>query len=150
MDWYYPVLSGAVTGERAIRHLAFRFDDFVLADRGVRCVGDKDWITAAETCECAMAYLLVGDRPMAERLFAWAQTMRSPDGRYLTGIAYPQEVSFPDGEHTTYTAAAVILAADALSGSSPASGLFIDHRGLPDIIDVEIDVSGHLPVHEPD
>ena len=150
MDWYYPVLSGAVTGERAIRHLASRFDDFVLADRGVRCVGDKDWITAAETCECAMAYLLVGDRPMAERLFAWAQTMRSPDGRYLTGIAYPQEVSFPDGEHTTYTAAAVILAADALSGSSPASGLFVDHRGLPDIIDVEIDVSGHLPVHEPD
>jgi len=55
MDWYYPVLSGAVTGERAISHLASRFDDFVLADRGVRCVGDKDWITAAETCECAMA-----------------------------------------------------------------------------------------------
>ena len=74
---------------------------------------------------------------MAERLFAWAQTLRRPDGRYLTGIAYPQEVSFPDGEHTTYTAAAVILAADALSGSSPASGLFIDHRGLPAIIDVE-------------
>ena len=44
----------------------------------------------------------------------------------------------------------MILAADALSGSSPASGLFVDHRGLPDIIDVEIDVSGHLPVHEPD
>ncbi|MAG51533.1 MAG: hypothetical protein QF796_03200 [Acidimicrobiales bacterium] len=141
MDWYYPVLSGAVTGEEAVRQLASRFDDFVLPARGVRCVGDKDWITAAETCECAMAYLLVGNRPMAERLFAWAQTMRSPDGRYLTGIAYPQEVSFPDDEHTTYTAAAVILAADALSGASPASGLFVDHRDLPEIIDVEI-VSG--------
>jgi hypothetical protein len=33
-------------------------------------------------------------------------------------------VEFPFEEHTSYTAAAVILAADAISGASPASGLF--------------------------
>ena len=146
MDWYYPVLSGAVTGDEATRLLASQIDTFALPDRGIRCVSDKDWTTAAETCECAMAYLLVGDRPMAERLFDWAQTMRSPDGRYLTGIAYPQGVSFPGDEHSTYSAAAVILAADALSGSSPASRLFVDHRGLPDIIDVGIKVGADVGI----
>jgi len=30
-----------------------------------------------------------------------------------------------------------VLASDALSGSSPASGIFVDHSTLPDIIDIE-------------
>jgi hypothetical protein len=34
-------------------------------------------------------------------------------------------------ERTTWTAAAVVLAADALSGASPASGLFTDPGALP-------------------
>jgi len=46
-------------------------------------------------------------------------------------------VTFPHEECSTYTAAAVVLAADALSGSSPASGIFVDHSTLPDVIDVE-------------
>ena len=29
---------------------------------GVRCVSDRPWITAAETCECALAHLAVGER----------------------------------------------------------------------------------------
>ena len=32
---------------------------------------------------------------------------------------------FPDDEHTSYTAAAVILAADAITGASAASDLFV-------------------------
>ena len=31
---------------------------------------------------------------------------------------------FPFEEHTSYTAAAVVLAADAIAGASPASALF--------------------------
>jgi hypothetical protein len=31
----------------------------------------------------------------------------------------------------------VVLASDALSSSSPASGIFVDHSTLPDIINVE-------------
>jgi hypothetical protein len=34
------------------------------------------------------------------------------------------------------TAAAVVLAHDALTGASPASGLFVDHDALPDLVDV--------------
>ena len=46
------------------------------------------------------------------------------DGGYLTGIASPQRVAFPADERTAYTAAAVILAADAIGGLSPASRVF--------------------------
>ena len=42
----------------------------------------------------------------------------------------------PADERTSYTAAAVILAADALSGASPASALFSNHRTLPELITI--------------
>jgi hypothetical protein len=35
---------------------------------------------------------------------------------------FPENVNWP-GEHTTYTAAAVILAVDALSGTTPGSDI---------------------------
>ena len=50
-------------------------------------------------------------------------------------MVYPEEVSFPGGERTTYTAAAIVLAADALSSTSPAAGLFRG-EGLPAGLDL--------------
>ena len=43
-------------------------------------------------------------------------------------------VHFPDDELSTYTAAAVVLAADALVGATPASRLFTEHQPLPSIV----------------
>ncbi|MDG2427775.1 MAG: hypothetical protein P8M16_05045 [Acidimicrobiales bacterium] len=142
MDWYYPVLGGAITGDEALAHLNARRNDFIITDAdgallGVRCVSDKDWATAAETSECALAHILAGDRATAMELLRATQPMRQANGRYLTGIVYPELVTFPSNECSTYTAAAVILAADALGGCSPASGVFSDHTSLPDIIDVK-------------
>ena len=135
MDWYYPVLCGALTGDEAIAHLAERRDAFYMEDKGIQCVSDRPWITAAETCECLMAYLTVGDKEFATDLFRGAQTLRDEsDGRYFTGLVYPQLEHFPHGEKSTYTSAAVILAADALSEASPASGLFTTHENLPEIM----------------
>jgi hypothetical protein len=130
MDWYYPVLGGAVLGDAGRERMAHRAAAFVMEGHGVRCVSDRPWVTVAETCECAMAYLAVGDRDMATTLFGWAQQHREPGGRYWTGTVYPEEVHFPGGEQSTYTAATVVLAADALGGCSPASALFVDHDAL--------------------
>ncbi len=130
MDWYYPVLCGALTGELGRDRLAKRRDAFFMEDRGVRCVSDRPWVTVAETCECAMAYLAAGDRATAHALFGWAQQYREPGGRYWTGTVFPEAVHYPGGEQSTYTAAALILAADALDGSGPASSLFVDHDAL--------------------
>ena len=49
---------------------------------------------------------------------------RRDDGSYWTGIVYPEMETFPFSERTTYTAGAIVLAADALSNATPAAGLF--------------------------
>ncbi len=128
MDWYYPVLAGAITGDDAVKRLDDAWDTFVMDGKGVRCVSDRPWVTAAETCECAMALLAAGERDRAEQLFDWAQALRDDDGAYFTGLVFPELVHFPDGERSSYTAAAVILTADALVGTNPTSTLFTDHR----------------------
>ena len=138
MDWYYPVLAGVVRGEPGLDRIAAKADEFIMEGRGVRCVSDQPWVTTAETCECAMAYLSLGERDRATELFADIQRFRQADGSYFTGVVFPQDVSFPDTESSTYSAAAVILLADALSGASGASDLFTDHDLLPGLIDVDI------------
>ena len=127
MDWYYPVLTGAVTGDDGVKRLLSGWETFVMPDRGVRCVSDRPWVTAAETCECVMALVAAGERERALDLFTWAQELRHADGSYFTGIVFPEEVHFPDNERSSYTAAAVILAADALQGINPTSRLFVEH-----------------------
>jgi len=131
MDWYYPVLSGAIRGDIGRERLASRYDTFVMDGLGVRCVGDRPWITTAETCECALAHLAVGERAIAEELFATTWRLRGDDGRYWTGEVHPEEVHFPGGEMSTYSSAAVLLANDALSSRSSAARLFIDHDQMP-------------------
>jgi len=124
MDWYYPVLGGPVRGRDAFELLESRWDDFVVPDLGIRCVDTNPWVTGAETCELAMALDMLGDHRRALRLFTDMQHLRGEDGKYWTGWVYGEAGQV---EHTTYTAAAVILAADALgetSGhSSPGSGI---------------------------
>lgn len=125
MDWYYPVLSGAVTGADATRMLASGWDTFVMDGRGVRCVSDRPWVTTAETCECAIAHLVAGERTKALDLLVWANRLRDHDGSYHTGLVFPELVYFPDHERSAYSAAAMILAVDAVEGISPTSHLFV-------------------------
>jgi hypothetical protein len=141
MDWYYPVLCGIVLGDAGRARLEEREATFVMEGKGVRCVSDRPWVTVAETCECALAHLAVGEQAIAEELFSWTAQYRHDDGRYWTGTVYPDEARFPAGERSTYTAASVVLAADALAGGSPASALFVDHDAvLPTLIgDAELE-----------
>ncbi|HUY23003.1 MAG TPA: hypothetical protein VMV22_11780 [Acidimicrobiales bacterium] len=135
MDWYYPVLSGALAGHAADERIDSWWDTFVMPGRGVRCVSTGPWVTAAETAECALALDALGRPGQALELLTWAQAHRCDDGSYLTGIVYPDRETFPFAERTTYTSAAIVLAADALSNATPAAGLF---RGesIPDGLDL--------------
>jgi len=135
MDWYYPMLSGALEGAAGRARMAEHWDTFVMPEHGVRCVSTNDWVTAAETAECVMALDALGLDGVARELFAAAQGLRLPDGSYWTGMVYPDRAPFPADERTTYTSAAVVLAADALSGATPAAGLFRG-EGLPAGLDL--------------
>lgn len=130
MDWFYPVLSGVFTGDAARRRLAARWREFVEPDIGCRCVADRPWVTIAETCELVMACVGAGERRKARALFAGIRRYQAEDGSWWTGHAFEDDVLWPD-ERPTWTAAAVLLAADALEGLSPASGLFTG-VGLPE------------------
>ena len=125
MDWYYPVLTGAMTGEEAKQRMACRWDEFVMEGLGIRCVSDEPWVTASETAECALAFAAMGDTSTACDLLRWTRTHRRDDGSYWTGIVYPDGVLFPFDEHTSYTAAAVLLAVDAITRTTQASNLFV-------------------------
>jgi hypothetical protein len=122
MDWYYPVLGGVVTGTRARRRLDERWDTFVEDGLGIRCVSRDPWVTGAETAELALALEAVCHRPRAVRLLADLQHLRCDDGSYWTGYVFPDRVHWPD-EQTTFTAAAVVLAVDALSLTTPGAGI---------------------------
>ncbi len=129
MDWYYPVLSGAVRGQAGLDRLEARRSTFYMDGLGIRCVGDRPWVTTAETSECAIAHLAVGDSTTAQTLFNTTWDLRDESGRYWTGEVHPERVHFPGGEMSTYSSAAVLLANDALKGTGPASRLFLDTPG---------------------
>jgi len=123
MDWYYPILAGPIRGQEALEMLADRWDEFVVDGLGIRCVDSNNWITGAETCELVMALDNIGDRERAMKLFSDMLHTRHESGLYWTGWVFPEDAHWPP-EQTTYTSASVILAADALSGTTPASGIF--------------------------
>lgn len=125
MDWYYPMLAGALTGEAAKARLAESWDTFAMEGKGIRCVRDEPWITASETAECAIAHAAIGDVSTATDLLRWTRPHRRGDGAYWTGIVYPSGERFPFEETSAYTGAAVILAADAITATSPASDVFV-------------------------
>lgn len=129
MDWYYPVLGGAVSGAAAEDRLAAGWDTFVVPGLGVRCVADRPWVTGAETCELALALAALGRRDGATEQLAAMQHLRAEDGSYWTGLVYADDARWPV-ERTTWTAAAVVLAADAIAGTTPAAALFADPAAL--------------------
>ncbi|GLW06227.1 prenyltransferase [Microtetraspora sp. NBRC 13810] len=123
MDWYYPVLGGAVRGPDAHARVAGDWERFYVPGLGIRCVSDQPWVTGAESCELVLALDAMGDRDRALRVYTDMQHLRHEDGSYWTGWQFVNRRHFPN-EQSAYTAAAVILAADALSGATPAAALF--------------------------
>ncbi len=123
MDWYYPVLGGAVRGEAGRQRIFQRWSDFVVPELGIRCVDDHPWVTGAETCELVLSLDALGERAKAMELFTAIQHLREADGSYWTGLVYADGKRWPE-ERPTWTAAAVVLAADALSRTTPANGIF--------------------------
>ncbi|RBM18967.1 prenyltransferase [Streptomyces sp. PT12] len=129
MDWYYPVLSGAVTGPEASARLAARWDEFVVPGLGARCVSSDPWVTGGESAELALALWVAGAPERAAEMLRWMRHLRAPDGLYWTGYVYADDAIWP-AERTTWTAGAVLLAVAALTGHGPTRTVF-GGTGLP-------------------
>lgn len=122
MDWYYPLLGGAVRAAAGQARLADRWAEFVVPGVGCRCVADRPWVTGAETAELALTLATIGDVERGRQLLRDVQHLREDDGSYWTGLVFDEDVRWP-AERSSWTSAAVVLAADALAGG-PTLALF--------------------------
>ena len=130
MDWYYPVLGGPLRGDSGRYRLDQGWDIYVVPGLGVRCVRDEPWVTAAETAELAISLDAIGDSARALELLDRIQLLRDPSGAYWTGWQYVDSRHYPN-EQSSYTAAAIVLAADALCGATGGSAIFRDVAADP-------------------
>jgi hypothetical protein len=126
MDWYYPVLCGAVRGDRARERLDRGWDRFVEPGLGCRCVADEPWVTVAESCELALALAAVGRRDRAREVSEWQFQWTDDEGVFWTGYQLEDEEFWP-GERPTWTGGAALLAGDALARRTGACDVFTDH-----------------------
>jgi MMP endo-(1,4)-3-O-methyl-alpha-D-mannosidase len=120
MDWYYPVLCGLFDGHEAREHLLARRGEFIDDGLGCRCVTEQPWTTVAETCELAMALMAIDEKVRAKTLLSWCAPLRDDRGGFAMGWQSEEQIIWPD-ERPSWTAAAMVLALDAVHEMSPAS-----------------------------
>ncbi|QNP63073.1 prenyltransferase [Streptomyces genisteinicus] len=128
MDWYYPVLGGAVTGEAAKERIASRWDEFVVPGLGVRCVLPNPWVTGGESCELALALWAAGESDRALEILQSVRHLRADDGMYWTGYVFEGERAMWPEERTTWTAGSLLLAVAALGGDEATVAVFGGER----------------------
>ena len=123
MDWFYPVLCGAVTGKAAGRRIQRQWKKYVVEGLGVRCVSDQPWVTIAESAELVLALNAVGDTEKAHIVFGWLSEHVFDDGSFWCGFTFPDMTLWPE-EKITWTNAVALMAADALFKLTPGGRLF--------------------------
>lgn len=123
MDWYYPVLTGLVTGPAARLRLASRWGEFVHPHWGCRCMSDHPWATAAETAELAIASMRAGDAASAKTLLAATLRHRDPEHGLWMGHQFAEHRPWPL-ESPSWTAGAALLAMDAIDQRTKAAQIF--------------------------
>jgi hypothetical protein len=123
MDWYYPVLCGALRGDEARKRITDSWDRFVVEHWGVKCVAERPWVTMAESSELILALAACGMDEQGGQIFSWLKDSCHECGLYWTGCTYPDSVVWPL-ERTTWTTAAVLLAGDALYGWTRGARVF--------------------------
>jgi MMP endo-(1,4)-3-O-methyl-alpha-D-mannosidase len=126
MDWFYPILSGCITGVDAQQRIDAYWKKFVIRGQGVRCVSDEPWVTIAETSELSMALAAMGNMDLSRIVFNWISDRTFEDGSYWCGYTYPDIIVWPE-DKITWSNAVVLMAADAIYQITPASHLFNHH-----------------------
>jgi hypothetical protein len=131
MDFYYPFLAGIKNNKKEFLDL---LDNYYVKGLGVKCVAEEPWVTIAESSECVISALIHDNENIAKQIFNDIQQFQNKDGIFPTGYQYDMEIFWPE-ENSTWTNAAVIIAAHALSfydlGSNDSSvNVFLELRNF--------------------
>lgn len=129
MDWFYPILAGIYNEQEANLRLDLLWDKFIEPGVGCRCVSDEPWMTVAETCEFTLALISSNRRTEATTFLNNLLKWQDEDGGFWTGYNFRDKNIWPQ-EKTTWTAAAFVLATDALLNLTPAANLFTESSSI--------------------
>ncbi len=131
MDWYYPVLGGAVTGEEARARIDASWDAFVArprrALRGPQPVGHR-----RRELRTRPRPLGGGESDRALTILQDVQHLRAANGMYWTGYVFEgateaDKAMWPE-EQTSWTAGSLLLAVAALGGEEATVAVFGGER----------------------
>ena len=109
MDSYYPYLIDCGDVDNIDQVLS----KFYVEGLGIKCVEEEPWVTIAESSECCIALHKAGKTTEAKKIFNDVMQHMNKDGIFPTGYQYKLDINWPD-EHSTWTNAAAIIAADCL------------------------------------
>jgi len=131
MDFYYPYLAGIKNNKKEFLDL---LDNYYVKGLGVKCVAEEPWVTIAESSECVISALIHDNENIAKKIFNDIQQFQNKDGIFPTGYQYDMEIFWPE-ENSTWTNAAVIIAAHALSfydlgSDDPSVNIFLELRNF--------------------
>ena len=124
MDWYYPVLCGIYSKQDSKKFINERWDEFVVPGLGCKCVSEEPWVTVAESCELILALNKIDEKKAALEIFEnISKLIDQKDKLFWTGYVYKDDKFWPI-EKPSWTAAAVVLAANSLFEFNSTSNFF--------------------------
>ncbi len=127
MDWYYPIISGALSPEEKDFYIKKIFKDFYIEGIGVKCVIEEPWVTVAETSEFIISLVISNKIEDAKKILLEAVNISDSDYIPYMGWQYKENIFWPE-EKPSWTSAALILAADSIYGFSDGSDILIKNH----------------------
>ncbi len=127
MDSYYPILSGCLNQNQIKLYIDKIFADFYVNEIGVKCVIEEPWVTVAETSEFIVSLMISGDFNKSKQLLIDILNISDENKIPYMGWQYKENIFWPN-EKPSWTAAALIIAADSVLNFSSASDLFLKNQ----------------------
>ena len=119
------IISGAFNRDESKDIIVNTLANFYIEGLGIKCVKEEPWVSVAETNEFVIAAVKADEINLAKNIFLESLNISDEDNLPYMGWQYVENIFWPD-EKPTWTAAAVILAADSLYKFTDGSNLFID------------------------
>ena len=123
MDSYYPIISGVLSETQKDYYIKKVFKDFYVKGIGVKCVVEEPWITVAETAEFIIALMISNRIEDAKKILIEVMNITDSKNIPYMGWQYEENIFWPE-EKPSWTAAALILAADTIFEFTAGSDLF--------------------------
>ena len=120
MDNYYPFLCGIGDDELISKTLS----NFYNEGLGIKCVIEEPWVTFAESSEFIISLVKMNRKEDARKILEEIMRFQDNRGIFPTGYQYKLDILWPD-EFSTWTNAAVIIAADCVFEISKKRNVFL-------------------------